>query len=286
MIEIRKAVAEDFEIIYPLLTQFNSRYVFKKDRKRLFYENWDKSKGYCGYVMFDNEQVVGFLGLLFNIRIIRGEKLPFCNLTNWIVKKEYRSKSIFMLLPVLKLKSYTLTDLTPSKKVYSLLKKSGFQDLENHYRFIFPFVNLRNKCHAITFITDKNLLEKKLQGDHLQIFHDHQFDHCHHMLIQSSFGECYIVMTRMVRKTFPFLIARIHYFSNPGVFQKCIKAISTRICIQFRVLTVFLDERFLNGQRIFFSKKVTLENGALFRSSSLRKEDIDTLYSELILLNL
>lgn len=286
MTTIRKAVREDFELVYPLLKEFNSRYLTREDWKRLFYKNWDKSEGYCGYILLDHEKAVGFLGLLFNKRTIGGENYHFCNLTSWIVKQEFRSKSIFMLQPVLRLKSYTITDLTPSKEVYTLLKKAGFQHLETHYRFIFPFPNIVSRKLNVSFITDNELLKKRLPKDNSRIFYDHQFESCRHILIQASEGECYLVMTRMIRKSFPFLMARIHYISNPEIFQKYLNSICLRICLKFKVLFTIADERFLGGKRIAFSKKLTLQNKPLFRSPLLTKNHIDNLYSELVLLNI
>ncbi|MFO7891227.1 MAG: hypothetical protein R6V04_12925 [bacterium] len=286
MTTIRKAVKDDFELVYPLLQRFKSRYLTREDWKKLFYRNWDRDEGYCGYIMLDDKEPVGFLGLLFHRRTVGGENCQFCNLTSWIVKEEFRSKSIFMLQPILKLKSYTITDLTPSKEVYLLLKRAGFQHLESHYRFIFPFPCLIKKNTILSFITDNKYVKEKLYEFNLQIFNDHQFKYCQHIIVQTSEGECYIVMTRMVRKRAPFLMARIHYISNIGLFLKYFDSIRFRLCFHFKVLAIVVDERFLGDKRIIFSKKLILDNKPLFRSSKLNKYDIDNLYSELILFNI
>ncbi len=286
MAKIRKAVKEDFELIYPLLKDFNARYMTRKDWKRLFYQNWDTDEGYCGYIMMDQNEAVGFLGLLFNQRIINGEKYKFCNLTSWIVYEKYRSKSIFMLQPVLKLKSYTITDFTPSKEVYNLLKRAGFKQLESYYRFIFPLPNIIKRFPDISFIEDKKVVNKELDDHNRSIFLDHQFRYCHHILIKTSKGKCYIVMTRMVRKKMPFLMARVHYISDLEVFNKYFNSFRFWLCSKFKVLAIVIDERFIEGRRVAFSKKLKLKNKPLFRSSELRRYDIDNLYSELVLFNL
>lgn len=286
MTTIRKAIKDDFDLVYPLLQGFNSRYLTKEDWKKLFYQNWDQDEGYCGYIMLEHKEPVGFLGLLFNRRMINGKTHKFCNLTSWIVKEEFRSKSIFMLQPVLKLKTHTITDLTPSKEVYLLLKRAGFQHLESHYRFIFPFLALNKKNSLLFFITDKKMVKEKLDKGEVQIFNDHQFEYSHHILMQTSEGNCYMVMTRMVRKKAPFLMARIHYISNIKLFLRYVESIRIRICFQFKVLTIVVDERYMGGDRIALSKKLRLDNQPLFRSPILTKFDIDNLYTELILFNL
>lgn len=286
MTTIRRAVKEDFDLVYPLLKEFNSRYIFRQDRKKLFYQNWDKNEGYCGYIMLDQDRAVGFLGLLFTERSINGSNCKFCNLTSWIVKEKYRSKSIFMLQPVLKLRSYTITDLTPSREVYLLLKRSGFEDLESCYRFIFPLPVPIRKKFDVSIITDTKSAAQKLGETDLQIFHDHQFDYCYHIVMQTAQSKCYIVMTRMVRKSKPYLMARIHYISNIGLFKTHLNSIRMWLCSKFKVLAIVVDERFLDGKKIIFSKKLKLKNKPLFRSQELIKYDIDNLYSELILFNI
>jgi len=286
MTTIRQAKKEDFKLVYPLLKKFNSTYLTYDDWKRLFYQNWDEDEGYCGYIMIEQKKVTGFLGLLFNQRIINGGKYKFCNLTSWIVNEEYRSKSIFMLQPVLKLKSYTITDLTPSKEVYVLLKRVGFKDLESYYRFIFPVPNIIKRYSDVSFIKDRQTVKKELDDNNRRIYLDHQFRFCHHVLIKTSKGNCYIVMTRMVRKKLPFLMIRVHYISDLNIFNKYLNSLCLWLCAQFKVLAVVIDERFIEDRKVTFSKKLNLKNKPLFRSHELTKYDIDNLYSELVLFNL
>ncbi len=286
MITIRKAYPEDFDAIYPLLSEFNSLYLTKDRWEQLFVDRWNAEEGYFGYVMMDGDRAVGFLGLIFSKRIIKNKVHKFCNMTSWIVKKEYRGRSLFLLLPVLKLKTYTLTDFTPSREVYAILKKAGFQEFETHYRLIFPFPNISKLWSNCEVIFDKNIIEKKLNKKDYQIYRDNQFPHCHHLIIRSKYGECYLVMGRMVRKKFPFFIAQIYYINNLDVFRKCIGMIRFEVCFRIKVFAIYIDERFLGKKKILFSKKMFLKEPRLYRSDALSKEDMDSLYSESVIFNI
>ena len=286
MVSIRKAYPEDFDVIYPLLSKFNNPYLTKDIRKQLFVNHWNAEEDYFGYVMMDDDRVVGFLGLIFSRRLVRNKIHKFCNMTSWIVEKEYRGRSIFLLLPVLKLKTYTLTDFTPSREVYAILKKAGFEEFETHYRLIFPSPNISRLWSNCEVIFDRNIIQKKLNKRDYQIYKDHQFPHCYHLIIKSKYGECYLVIGRMVRKKFPFFIAQIYYINDLDVFRKCIGMARSEIYFRTKVFAIYVDERFLREKKIIFSKKMVLKNPRMYRSYTLSKEDMDSLYSESVLFNM
>ena len=252
----------------------------------MFVNHWDTDEGYFGYVMVDDDRVVGFLGLIFSRRSIKNKVHKFCNMTSWIVEKEYRGKSLFLLLPVLRLKSYTLTDFTPSREVYAILKKAGFQEFETHYRLVFPFPNISKLWSSCELIFDRDIIERELNQKDYQIYKDHQFPHCYHLMIKSKYGECYLIMGRMVRKKFPFFIAQIYYISNLDVFRKCIGIVGFKICFRIKTFALYIDERFLGEKRILFSKKMALKKPRMYRSDILSGEDMDSLYSESVILNI
>ena len=114
MVTIKKATAKDAEKILSLLYELNSHNRARDDWRRLFQLHWNDKQGYFGYVMYDGDQAVGFLGLLFSQRVIRGKETTFCNINSWLVKKEYRRQSLRLLFPVLELHDHTITALTCS----------------------------------------------------------------------------------------------------------------------------------------------------------------------------
>ena len=286
MSRVLKARPEDFERVYPLLAQFNNPYVDKETRRRLFAGHWDSDEGYCGTMLIEADRVVGFLGLVFSRRHIGDKEERFCNLTSWIVEPAHRKKSIFLLIPVLKLRGLTLTDFTPSKEVYALLKKAGFRDLETHCRYILPFPRTsRGGRLSQLSVGPGSSLDDSVSGLN-PILKDHIPLDCHALHIQMEFGECVIVLTRLVRRKPPFRLGVIHHISDVASFRRSIGSMAGRICRRFGVNALYVDERFLGGWRIPFSIKKKLDWPQVYRSEDLEPETIDSLYSERILLKI
>ena len=101
MTVVRKALVDDFDDTYPLLKNFNNSALAKEDWKQLFINHWKTDTDYFGYVLIDGKKVVGYLGMLFAIKVIQGEPHKLCNISSWIVQKQYRNDlqvSLFYLL--------------------------------------------------------------------------------------------------------------------------------------------------------------------------------------------
>lgn len=280
---VKKVYAEDFKKITRLLLEFNFR-LTEKDWRQLFLNHWKSEEDYFGYALIDNNNVVGFLGLIFSNRMINNKMQKFCNLTTWIVKEGYRSESLLLFLPLLGLKEYTITDFTPSKNVYSILKRFGFKDIETNINIIppVPAINpLSNKCY-VEF--DKDKIKNYLSEKDLKIYHDHLGFKNAYLLISSKEGNCYIVVNRTRKKFFYF--GKIHYVSNLDVFLKYINRVIFKICSRLNVCGLIIDGQCIGKNKIKHLITIKRRRPAAFKSNSLDVNDIDTLYSELLVLNL
>lgn len=112
-VKIAKARIADFERVYPLLQDFGISRITKDHWRRLFTRNWDSPEDYCGYLLDQDGEVKGFLGLLFSERTINGRLEKFCNMTSWMVKQESRGHSLQLFLEALKLKDCTFQTSRP-----------------------------------------------------------------------------------------------------------------------------------------------------------------------------
>ena len=61
----------------------------------------------------------------------------------------YKSYGLFLVQPILKLKDYTITDLTPSSTVRILLQQFGFKTLDSGINIILPGIVIRNNKENI-----------------------------------------------------------------------------------------------------------------------------------------
>jgi hypothetical protein len=284
MATVRKALPGDFEKTYPLLQKLNNTTLKRANWENIFKNPWNNLEEHCGYVLIEEDKIVGYLGTLFNTRNLQGNNYNFCNVTSWIVEKEYRNQSFLLLLPLLSLKKYNITIFSPSEAAYLAYKKFGFQDFETHKRLITPIPTIKSFFENCS-ITNKNVsIEQSLDEKDLQLFRDHQSPNCTHLLITSKFGTIYMITTRVKKKNIP--VAQIHFISDLSIFNKSINIIKLRICLKLKVFLLLIDERFVKGIDIPCSMPLKLPFPSVLKSASLNGESIDSLYSELIILNL
>lgn len=284
MAVLKKAKLEDFEAIYPLLLDFNNPRITKDDWKQLFIKHWDRPEDYFGYMLVDGDKVVGFLNFNFSTRVINNEIQKFCNLGSWIVKKEYRSEAVLLLLAALKLKEYTITDFTPSREAYLTLKKFRFKDIETDIKIILPVPIVDFLTQRLSVEFDRNIIKNYLDEKDLKIYYDHFKFKNIYLLIRSKDESCYIIINKTRRKRLAF--GRIHYVSNMDIFLKCINKVNMKICWHLKVCGLLIDERYLGENKMRYSVTIKRRYPSLFKSEVLEKDNIDTLYSELLILDL
>jgi|TARA_Y100000310_G_scaffold222862_1_gene224661 hypothetical protein len=282
---VRKVLIDDFDETYPLLRNFNNTSLAMADWKRLFASHWESDAGHCGYVLVDGKKIVGYLGMLFSVRAVREQHHnKFCNISSWIVEKEYRNESFSLLLQLLKLKEYTVTNFTPDETTYVASKKLGFKEFETHSRILVPFPSLKALCGDCSIVDNKGAIKQFLKDDCRQIYNDHLFFDCIHLWIKTRTGGFYMILTKVLKKGVP--AAQIHFISDLSYFKKIVESLTIKLCMKLKVLIVMIDERYLKGVSILFSARVKLPQPRIFKSESLKGEDIDSLYSELVVLNI
>ena len=284
MFTISKAIPEDFDRVYPLLHGFGGPPVSQDTWKKIFVNPWKTSEDFCGYLLMKDGEVEGYLGSIFSRRILNGEIEKFCNMTSWVVNENSRGQSILMLLELLKLKDYTLTNFTASPTVARILDKLGFTAFSVDQRVLFPIPNFARWQHGQACDFDLQAIQSKLSGRDLGIFGDHQGLNCEHLLLRSDRGDCYVVLKKTVRRKLVF--ARVHYLSNVAVFHECMEKLTASICFRLSVLGVMVDERYIAGRKFRNSVSYPHQRKAYFKSDSVvESSSIDTLYSEVVVLH-
>jgi len=282
-VTIEKAVSADFDRVYPLLLDFNLPATTRDDWALLFANNWKSPEDFCGYLLLDGGEVSGFLGLLFSTRTIDGKLERFCNMTSWIVREPYRPQSLRLLFEALKLKDLTITNFTPSTTVAAILRKVGFTELKNSQRLLFPnpVAAISSSRYRCTFELDA--IRQPLNENDRTIFDDHRNLPCRHVLVSSEKDYCYLVLKNRIHRHLP--VARVHYASNPAVLSDAIDSVRNKICWKLKLAGLIVDDRYLGGVKLKFAAEYPQQCPTFFRSRTVGEDDIDTLYSEMILLH-
>ena len=284
MISVEKVYANQFEQVYPLLELFNNQQLTKKDWEKIFITKWTQSPDHCGYALVDGDRVVGFIGTLFSKRIINGKQAKLCNITSWIVDPSFRNKSLLLLRPILQLRDYTITNLTPTIDTVSLFEKCYFEKLETSFKSFIPSFPLLRRKSKYSLVTETELIRSYLNENELNIHKDHKEPICKHLIVKSLSSYCYIVFNILKRKRLP--CTQFYYISNPELFLGATSWIQHYLFKKYKSMLTFFDSRLLKGIKTNSGIKCYLNAPRLFRSPNLSSVEIDNLYTELLLLRL
>ena len=292
MVLVQAVTAADFEQVYPLLN-WHGPEIDKAGWRRIFDYGWARSQPHCGYALFDGEEAVGFLGTIFSDRPhpTTGQLIHCCNLSTWVVKPEYRGHSLALMMPVIRLKDTTLTDLSPGDGVVRVSRRLGFQVLETEARVLLPRPRWTRSSQLEAqqagvemLIGDRDAISRVLSPSDLQTFSDHNpYPNCHQLLCKDETDYCYVVYTEDRNATLSY--AQIHHISHPGLFKRYHWAIRQQIMQRSKLPLVVVDARLTAGATFPLSYRIPLSAPRLYRSEQLAPAQIDNLYSELALLS-
>jgi len=275
------AYPDDFDRIYPLLAAHDSG-IPRKVWRRLLERPWPAPFDHNGYLLMDRSRCVGFIGAIFSRRRIGGQDYNCCNISSWMVKQEYRSHSLSLLFPLLQLKDWVISNLTPSREVYHILTNLGFRRLETKLKLFLPFIQKRSPdCEILAEPAD---ISPHLSGDQQEILSDHLPFDCLHLLVRSPQASCYLVVTKVVKKGVP--LARIDYLSQPEIFLEHLGTVVNFIGIRWRVLAVMVDERLLANSADQRAFSYRLKQPRLYKGPGPDRHLLDNLYSELVMLGI
>ena len=280
---IHKAYANDFDLIYPLLLEFDNPLLNKQDWRALFAPHWDAPQDHFGYYIEEDGRAVGFLGTVFSRRTINGQPQNFCNMTTWVVKEEYRGMSLMLLFELLKLKGYTITNFT-AYHVAGMLRKAGFKDLAAQVKVFPPLPNPAVLWSSLRVITAPEQITGRLQGDLMDLHCHHAPLKCQQTLLEKGSEQCLVIFDVVRRKRLP--VARVHFISNPAFFARHAGQFLLSFCIKNRVTALIVPENLLKGHTSRWAFSIPQRQTQLYKSADLTANDIDALYSELQILGL
>lgn len=280
---IHKVYPSDFDLIYPLLLEFDNPLLDRQAWRALFSPHWDAPQDHFGYYIEEDGKAVGFLGTIFSRRTINGQPRNFCNMSTWVVKEEYRGMSLMLLFELLKLKGYTITNFT-AYHVAGMLRKAGFKDLAAHVKVIPPLPHPAALWGGVEVVTRLEQIAARLRGDLLDIHTHHAPLKCRQTLLERGAEQCLVIFDVVRRKRLS--VARVHFISNPVFFARRAGQFTLPFCFKNRVAALFVPENLLQGQAVRLAFTIPQRQTQLYKSADLSANDIDALYSELQILGL
>lgn len=294
---IRKIELKDFEETCNLVQQgLPSWGISNEQRFRMFNNYWNIPNHFAGYVAEVDNKIVGYIGTICSEISKDNQIEKICNLTSWYLKEEYRNHGIGLklLMPIIGMKSYTITNLSPTKDAYKLLKNLGFKDLETGHYLLFPFLKIRsifrNKCELITnhdriktFLTEK---ETKIFNDHIHS----DFDCKHIVITRKDEKHLYLIISRLNMKRlkltkFNFFFGKISYINDISIFKSWNVFFRNKLCWFMKVPFIAIDKRFLGVHKPYLSIHKKLNVPLVYKSKKLKEFEITELYSEFFTLS-
>ncbi len=244
-------------------------------------ESWREERPNYGFLIRDNNEIVGGIGAFYKTRKINGNIEKFCNITSWCVLDEYRQHSMRLAMSIINQPDYHFTDFTPTKVVSSTLKFFKFVPLDSRETVV---LNLPlNFFYKRNVIDKSDEIEKSLRGDALQIYKDHAvYPWLNHILIRDSDNYCHVIFKKITFKKLP--AAFIYYMSNKDLFNQYYRQVFSYFFFKGYVST-HVENRFFENL-LWHTKTRSGFNAKLFFSETLSPKDIDYLYSELMALDL
>ncbi|WP_448187846.1 GNAT family N-acetyltransferase [Azospirillum sp. sgz301742] len=277
---VRPAGPEDAEAILPLIERHFGTGINRDLWRRLFECSWSGGTQECGWVLDQGGRIVGFLGAVYAERDIDGRPQRFCNLTSMCVDVEHRGMAPFLIMAAARRTDCTVTDLSPRPSVLRLLEKAGFTLLDPGKLIIPPLLNAGTLAHGRPAITcDPDRIRLELDQPMRRILDDHVPYGCLALLAQRDGGRCLLVVKRRTVRRVP--LSEILFASAPDFLARHIDAIAWTLTVRQRTLAVSGDRRLFGDAppRSFFLKSISM-----VRSTRLTREQIDNLYTELVLL--
>lgn len=243
--------------------------------------DWQPDRPNYGFVLKDNNRIVGGIGTFYKDRIVHGKIEKICNITSWCVLDTHRQHSMRLAMTVINQLGYSFTDFSPTKNVGATLQFLNFISLDERQAVILnlPWFTFNN----VTVLHQTDNIKQSLKDSALQIYEDHAtFPWLNHVLVGKPNNWCHVIYKKSMFKGLP--ASSIIYLSDKELFNQYFPQLSSHLFFK-GYMSSHVECRFikhpprLSAIRSGFNQK-------LYLSNTLNKEDIDYLYSEVMALNI
>lgn len=268
--EIHAELLSDWE---PTLPESTWRLVFTR--------HWPVDEEHFGYALIHQGKPVGMIGTLFSQRQIDGRTRRFCNLHSWTVKPEFRGLSLLLMKPILALTEHAITDLTATPRVAAISKRIGLKVLDR-FAYVLPPLPAAG-LHSRATLNELNVdaLDDDVPADVAQVCRDHAATECRHLLLREGEKICHIAFSVVDRHRLRYVA--VHEVSDATLLARHHAVVRRRLLKSTGCAYVVIDSRLVEHARPPFSFRVRATE-KLYRSTDLLPHQINSLYSEMVLL--
>jgi hypothetical protein len=278
-VEILPVHRSDLQAVERFLTREWTGEVEEPGCKTVRERNWMPGNERFGLRLVADGEIVGYLGASYSLRPVNGTLEPFCAIAPWFVKEGYRTQSLRMLFKLLEQQDMTYVNYTPSRDMFKLFTGLGFKALDQVKVLMPPLLNVdRLRPWRSRLLTRPAEVRAALEGDAARIFDDHVHTMCLQIAIVAGGRVCYLAAGRRVLRGLRF--AEILHVGEPALLAPQFERIVWLLCRHFGAVGVAADERLIAGAKLR-GFRYKLRSPGVFKSTRVRREDIDNMWSEL-----
>lgn len=231
-----------------------------------------------GFMLLHDGRVVGSYAAYYSTRDVDGRREAFCNLGSWCVLPEHRLHGVRLLKALVAQPGYHFLDLSPSGNVPALNERLGFAYLDDRLAIV-PALPWPSRG---TVSADPAVIERSLTGTELALHRDHRHvAAARHVVLRDGDRTCYVVFRMDRRKDLPRVFASILHVGDPAVFRRCHRALGGHLLVRHGALAMLVEHR-LAGTPPRGSFRLASPRKKMFLSPTLRPEQVDYFYSELV----
>jgi hypothetical protein len=228
---------------------YNQEFLDGKQVSLLFQFNQNNNYP-IGFIIKNLEKnIVGFMGTMFYEKLINNKKFIFCNIHSWIVNKNYRLNSFFLITPLLKEK-LNLTAFTPVKSLKGLLEKFGLNKRILNYKIVINISLFRFNKKKFIIETKENIILNHLNNNEIVEFKKYSDKIFNKFIILNKNNNKHIlIVAKKIKKKFINLF-NFFYISNVSEFRTNWANIKNSISNEFNI-NIFSEYYFNNNESFF-----------------------------------
>ncbi|NIH97882.1 hypothetical protein [Mycolicibacterium fluoranthenivorans] len=239
---------------------------------------WAVDQPNHGFLLRCGAEVVGAHLAFYSDRRIDGRTERFCNLAAWCVAQPYRSHGVRLLRALLRQQGYHFTDLSPSIDVQALNTRLGFVALDTSTVMV-PNVPWPVRSDGVRVLSHFQDIKKSLRAEDLSVYLDHAGAAAvEHAVIVRGAQTCHVMFRRVRRKNLPLFAALVHV-GNQRLFRETGRHLFGHLLLHHGLPATLIESHVVDAR---FTGSVQVSPRAkMYRSDTLRADQIDYLYSEL-----
>jgi GNAT superfamily N-acetyltransferase len=279
-VTVRAAEESDIAAVCDLLHANMSSKISRERWRNLLDYPWRPPDAPRGCVAIDGERVVGFLGLVYADRTLDGAVHRTCNICAWYLLRDYRGMGLGRRIRDASVADggITYTILTATEATGRAFRAAGFHVLDGER----SIVRRRSGGTEIEALDDQNAIAARLDGRERRILEEHRGYNVRHFLFRSGESASYVVL-QVKRKGDDIDYHELLYSGDGGFLATHAQAIANTLLPSDRAVLAF-DLRFVPDGSRFEREAMRLPRW--YRSAAVRREAVDHLYSEIVLLDL